>query len=76
MEEVSKAKQIINFMDEINSSWSDLEKILYICDICGHQFQIHAHVSFMTSGIENHDFKYNYESPLYSEDRIELVEND
>lgn len=48
----------------------------YTCDYCNHRFKVEAKVEFITSEIPQHDFKYDYESPLYSGDRIELAEND
>lgn len=48
----------------------------YTCDCCGHRFQIDAKVEFNTSPIISHDFGFNYESPLYTGNRIELTEND
>ncbi len=47
----------------------------YTCDKCGHRFAIHAKVEFTTEISTNHDYNFNYESPLYSEDRVELEEN-
>lgn len=47
----------------------------YTCDHCNHRFSIKAQVEFHTSPCEEHDFKFNYKSPLYSKDRTELSEN-
>ena len=46
----------------------------YTCDYCGHRFSVDAEVKFVTSATELHDYNFNYESPLYSEDRLELSE--
>jgi DNA-directed RNA polymerase subunit RPC12/RpoP len=48
----------------------------YECVCCGHRFQIDADVKFTVSKIEEHDFKFNYESNLYDNYRLELKEND
>ena len=48
----------------------------YTCDYCGHRFQVTAKVEFFTSAVEKHDFNFNYESPLYTGERLELTEND
>lgn len=48
----------------------------YTCDCCGHRFQVEAKVEFTASKIDKHDFNFNYESPLYTGNRLELTEND
>ena len=46
----------------------------YTCDYCNHRFAIDATVEFTTSKIEKHDFNYEFESQLYTEERLELSE--
>ena len=46
----------------------------YTCDYCGHRFAIDAEVNFKTSATELHDYNYDYSSPLYEGDRLELSE--
>lgn len=47
----------------------------YTCDYCGHRFTVEAMLTFDTSINELHDYNYDYSSPLYSKDRMELPEN-
>jgi len=46
----------------------------YTCDYCGHRFTVLADVKFNTSINELHDYNYDYKSPVYPKDRIELSE--
>ena len=46
----------------------------YTCDKCGHRFTIDAVVDFKTAKAELHDFNYDYTTPVYTEDRINLKE--
>ena len=47
----------------------------YTCDYCGHRFAIVAEVNFNTDKCELHDYKFDYNTPLYSNERTELPEN-
>ena len=48
----------------------------YTCDYCGHRFQVEAKVEFSATESVEHDFNFEYKTPLYPEGRIELREND
>lgn len=47
----------------------------YTCDQCGHRFAIDAAVEFTTSPCELHDYNFEYQTPLYPNNRTELAEN-